>query len=411
MRVAEVRKELSETVARIVASIEYEDCDRPPLDVFYEAPRAFADWLHPNPDAFLVGAVLTAARNGERRLSITGEVCPRLREGIVTVLHWMGHWYGSKWQQLRIETRPRGSPLNSSPDRSTALFLSGGVDSLASLHVNRVHVPREHPASIKEGILIRGFNVSDHENFEPGLASAHAVASDVGITLVPITTNVRLLDRNSEFWVAQLHGAALTSVAHTLIPRIQVVHLASSYDIPHLVPWGSHPALDGNYGSYEVAIRHDGVHMSRLAKTALLAAWPLGLAHLRVCTGTPAIGQANCGVCEKCVRTRIALLALGLDGSGAFPPGELPPSAIEEIRIRSEYAAVCFAEVIAGLRRRGLQVHVRAVEMALKEYHRHRISAAERDWRGVIKKFDRRVFGGGLNRARSWMRAPGELGA
>ena len=402
MRISELRKETTGTSARVVASVEYEDSERPPLDVFYEVPPAFADSLSPNPDAFLVGAVLPAARNGERRLAIAGDVCPRLREGITTVLHWMAHWYGARWQRLQLEVQSRRSPLETSPDRRTALFLSGGVDSLASLRLNRLKVPPEHPASIKDGILVKGFSGRDECNFAPALKSGEAVARDTGITLMPVTTNVRLLDNDSTFWIAQFHGAALASVAHTLVSRISLVHLASSYDIAHLVPWGSHPALDGNYGSHEVAIHHDGVHLSRLAKTALLAEWPVGLANVRVCTSRPVVGAANCGRCEKCVRTRLALLALGLDGASAFGPGELRAAAIQQIQIRSEYAEVSYADVIGPLERLGHKDHARAAQTAVDEYRRYKASAAGGGWKGVVKRVDRRVFGGALRQARSW---------
>ncbi len=405
MRISNLRQDSTDASTRVIASIAFEDCDRPPLDVFYDVPASLADSLTLNPDAFLVGAFLPAVRNGERRLTIEGDVCPRLREGLDTALQWMAHWYGPQWGRLQFDTPLRRTPLATSPHRTTALFLSGGVDSLASLRANRLQVPCEHPASITDGILVKGFSAHDDVDFGPALAAGESVAQDVGIRLLPVATNIRLLDRDSGFWVAQLHGAALASVAHTLIGRVQAVHLASSFDIAHLMPWGSHPALDSHYGSYEVTIRHDGVQWSRLAKTALLAEWPSGLAHLRVCIGTPGPGRTNCGVCEKCVRTRVALLALGLDGRAAFAAGAVRPSDIANIRIRSEYAANCYGEVRDRLRRGGYDGHLRAVDAALDEYRRHVTTTGRRHWKAVVKQFDSDVLRGSLHRAYGWMRA------
>src|SRR5688572_18302197 len=113
MRISDLRTETTETSARVLARVEYEDLEQPPLDVFYEVPGEFGDSLRANPDAFLVGAVLPAARNGERRLTVDETVCPRLTAGITSVLHWMAHWYGPRWAKLQLEVRPRAQPLES----------------------------------------------------------------------------------------------------------------------------------------------------------------------------------------------------------------------------------------------------------------------------------------------------------
>jgi hypothetical protein len=405
MRITDLRREITSASARVVASVEFEDCDRPRTEVAYEVPAEFGGLLLENPDVFLVGAVLPAARNGERRLSIDGAVCPRLTYGIVTVLHWMAHWYGPRWRDLQLEVRPRAFPLEVRNVRRTAMFLSGGVDSLAALRMNRLAVPRSHPASIADGILVRGFSHRDERNFGPALKAAEAVAEDAGLRLVPLTTNIRLLDWDSEFWLKQFHGAALCSAAHLFVQHVSAVHHASSYDLPHLVPAGSHPALDANYGSYDLSVLHDGVHLSRMAKTAVVAEWPAGLANLRVCTGAPEIGAPNCGQCEKCVRTRLQLLALGVETAGAFGEGTLRVEAIENIQIRSDYAVICYTDSIEPLERRGLHGHARAAKRAVAEYRAYLAAMGGKDLKAKLRHFDRQVLGGALLRMRSLMRS------
>jgi hypothetical protein len=399
MRITGIRTEHTDTTARAVATVAFEDSDRPATDVSYEVPREFEDSLSANPDAFLVGAALPAARNGERRIAVEGDVCPRLANGLGDALHWLAHWWGPQWRRLQLEVQPRRAVLHAPGARRTALFLSGGVDSLAALRLNRLRVPRTHPASMADGILVRGFSRRDELNFAPALEGGAAVARDAGLTLVPVATNVRDLDRDSDFWLWQFHAAALCSAAHALAPRISVVHVASSYDVPHMQPMGSHPVLDPNYASCELAVLHDGVQLTRMAKTKIVAEWPVGLANLRVCTSRPEIGARNCGRCEKCVRTWLQLLAVGAEvPEGTFGPAPLTPDTIRNIAAQTPFRAMCYMECVEPLERRGLHDLARAARRTAEDYHRRTQPPGLKD---RIRRFDRRVLGGKLAKIRA----------
>jgi hypothetical protein len=144
--------------------------------------------------------------------------------------------------------------------------------------------------------------------------------------------------------------------------------------------------LDPFYSSYEVRIRHDGAALSRFEKTRLLADWDIGLQHIRVCNLTDQYqaDRLNCGQCEKCIRTMVALLALGvLDKTGAFPPTRLSEELIRE-KVRLHRKTFRFwKELISPLGAAGRQDLVRGIRYALARYHR------EIGWKAALKRFDR----------------------
>jgi hypothetical protein len=92
---------------------------------------------------------------------------------------------------------------------------------------------------------------------------------------------------------------------------INLMFIASSYDIPHLHPCGSHPLLDPEYSSYGMRIRHRDYEMSRLEKIKIVSQWDIAFQNFRVCLANVP-DRLNCGKCEKCVRTMTELTALGL---------------------------------------------------------------------------------------------------
>ena len=62
----------------------------------------------------------------------------------------------------------------------------------------------------------------------------------------------------------------------------------------------------------EVLIDQPG--LSRSEKLQCLARWPAGMELIQPChlITIPAGGRLNCGRCEKCLRTKLNLLVLGL---------------------------------------------------------------------------------------------------
>ena len=74
---------------------------------------------------------------------------------------------------------------------------------------------------------------------------------------------------------------------------------------------------------------------------------------LRVCN-RGVRGKINCGVCEKCIRTKLELLVLGVVDSKLFDNSILTPDLVRErVDIVDEYNACCYRDVLPGLRSLG----------------------------------------------------------
>lgn len=275
-------------------------------------------------------------------------------------------------------------------------FLSGGVYSLATLRNNRLHYPRSHPASIKDGIIVYGLEVEQPQAFDWVLDRLRPVAREAEVTLVPIYTNVRALERDWVFWHDVSIGSIFGSVAHALNRRLTTAYLASSADVWNLhLPTGTHPMLDPNYSSGDLVIRHDGYTHSRLAKVALLADWPVALDHLRVCNKIASYRPEtlNCGRCEKCIRTQMELLCVGaLERTSVFQVVDLSADAV---------ASVIFnASAFRGYRELIGPLHAAGRDDLSRLAARKVVLATGGDWRSRLADVDRRYLGGSLRRVK-----------
>lgn len=411
MRIEDLRSETRGDRARVAATVVWEDCDQNPQELFYETTSEFADDLYCDPHAFLVACVVPAIYHGEERIAIDEVICPELRNGLLTAMGWLHHWYGSSYKFIHIDSKAGTRPWNSVTSRHSGSFLSGGVDSLAILRANHLDFPVNHPRSIKDCLIVHGFDIGgvkevgdEVDTFEQAFTSLSAIVEDAKVTLIPVYTNVRHLEDSVDFWMHQFHGAALSSVAHIFSHRLAHISLASSFSISSQQPWGSHPLLDSNYGSADLQIRHAGLRFSRLEKVRLIADWNVALQNLRVCTMNPP-GLLNCGKCEKCIRTMIELLALGkLKDTQAFPVNDLSVDLLESVEIESTYQDAWYRDLISPLMARERLDLVAVIEKKSEEFRKHLIWEEERDWKGAVKRFDRKWLGGALYKTYDMMR-------
>jgi hypothetical protein len=400
MKIENLRFDTIDNKARVIAKVTWEDCDQPITDVYFEVDPAFADSLTCNPHAFLVGCVISAFHHGEKRIAVDGEICPQLREGLMTVMTLMRHWYYEPDKSLvQIEAKIRArSPTPGKPER-TGVFISGGLDSFAALRSNRLNFPPEHPGSFKDGLVVFGFHDEEPDDFRKVLASLSEVAQEVGITPIMVRTNLLALGQGGAFWSDELFGAAFAAVAHVFAKRFSTVALASAGVTfkRNLNPHGSHPLIDPNYSSSDLRIHHDGIALSRLDKTRLIADWDFALERLRVCNNTRTVRsrELNCGKCEKCVRTMLAFLALGaLHRVPVFPVRDVSADLVRSIRI-SSIVACNYEELLAPLAEKGRNDLVSAIKAKINQCGR---SERLYEWKTQLKRFDRRYLNSRLVR-------------
>jgi len=336
---------------------------------------------------------------------IDAEICPELREGLMVAMGWIRHWFRTDHEPLIIEAKASSSmPTPRAPERA-GFFFSGGIDAFATLRANRLHYPLGHPLSIKDGLLVYGLEQDDPGQFEHVLHSLSGAAKQVGITLIPVYTNVYLnyrkedAENNFRFWEYKFMSAALSAVAHAFANRFTVVSIASSDDIPNIMPYGSHPLIDSNYSGGGMRIKLDGITLSRFAKTKLVAEWPEALEHLRVCNQFKRYqaDMLNCGHCEKCLRTMLALLVLGvLDQTSAFSADDISSDLVRSAVKLDEEQYYYHEELLYPLREQGRHDLVNAIKQKLAEYHRREKIITK--WMLKIKRFDSKYLKGNLRK-------------
>ncbi len=257
-----------------------------------------------NADVFLAAALLPAMRAGES-LTIKGApVSPELLAGVNRIQDIYAHWVPD-CQRVEIHAeRAVAEPVQS----GVGSFFSGGVDGSYTLS--------RHLKEITHLVFIKGVDIQVDNDalFAKALASNQRFADKFGKTLLPVATNIRrFCHPRGLAWGNVYNGSGLASVALAL--GFEKTYVASSYSYEELHPYGSHPLLDPLWSNEATTIIHDGCEAARSDKLCAIAQLPGALDILRVCWQDEGY---NCGRCEKCLRTMVALRLLGLHAQG-FP--------------------------------------------------------------------------------------------
>lgn len=360
IRVAGDHKELSATVDG--------------FRLWYRVPRDCP--LEARGDAFVAAGLLPAMLAGENLVIDDAPVSPQLLTSTARIQQIFHRW-NPAWQLIEVQAETAvPTPLR----QGAASFFSGGVDGTYSF--------ARHRDAISHLVFVRGVDIQfDNDDLLAQAFKANAgFAEAAGKALLPVTTNIRRFCHPRGLpWGTWYCGSGLASIALALgFPRMYV---ASSRSYQHLQPTGSHPLLDPLWSTEATAIIHDGCEADRGDKLRAIAELPGALEILRVCWHDAGY---NCGRCEKCLRTMLALRLLGLETPTLPPLGDL--AALSRLRVESD------KDVIALEDNRKLAVEaddhevVEAIDRIVNRYRTRR----------ALIDLDRAVTGGRCKRA--WQR-------
>jgi hypothetical protein len=326
---------------RLTAHVSWEEADRAPVQLGIETSCVEA--LVPRVEAFLPACAVIAQLTGERRLTTDAPVSPLLIENLPTALGWTRYLSRSDRPTLRLDLPVDGVPAPSRPARH-AQFFSGGVDSMATLRLNHSLAPPGHPHRITDLVYVSGF---EEESSDRSLEGVRAVAAEADLGLVQVRTDLARLDTpDRRYWQEFFYGAFLASVAQALAGRFTRVTVApSSGSIGPTKRVGSLPQLDTNFSSDLVTMGHPHFETSRDERIAVIGDWGPGRRWLRPCSKNTTRGL-NCGVCEKCLPTRVAIIAAGYDlrDYPAFDRRDLDAGELDAFRVFDPEIVTVMAE-------------------------------------------------------------------
>jgi hypothetical protein len=312
---------------RLVGEVLYDDRPGKVEPYWFEFPEKFAGALSVSGNPWLACLLPLAVTRGEK-LRLRLPVDPLLLSNASRLMEIWSRWY----PDLRpVALEAEAQPTSPGPEpRASGGFFSGGIDSFYMVLRDRDGArPAEVPA-LDTLVLVRGFDIPVHAaaEFERHRESLLRAADDLGLEMLDVATNLRIVRFREADWGRLSHGSALASVGLAAERRFQSLCIAAThYDGP-VKPWGSQPETDPLLSTGITRIFHVGVLIPRREKTEYIARSDVALRHLHVCYR---LGTAdNCCDCFKCL---LAMLTLEVVGAlDRCPPLRRRPLDLRRVR-------------------------------------------------------------------------------
>jgi hypothetical protein len=285
-------------------------------------------------------ALLVPAMHAGRPLALRGPACPVWAGNLAP----LAAAFRELWYPAAPAPRVSVGGVAQPAAAGTALCFSGGVDAF--------HALLSGGRPVDTLVYVAGYDVRLRDVARLAVVERllHDVAAENGARAVVVRTNLRRhpLVRGTP-WLREF-GAALAAVGHVLTPTVGRLLIASDglgFEHPEV---GARCGTDPLFGSRSLTVEHLAPHVTRLQKLRAIGADPLVQRHLRVCWAN-VCGRANCGRCEKCVRTMLCLEACGtLGGFAGFDRGRGLVEAVEALPAVDGVVAPFFRELLdAGL--------------------------------------------------------------
>jgi hypothetical protein len=282
-------------------------------------------------DAFAIAFLFKAMRDGTP-LRLHGPVSRRLLQNLEEFQAAWHCWRPQDYHPIEI-LADREVDLEPGEDGSAVVAFSGGADSMFSLWRHYRAQAGRGSRRLAAAIMIHGFDIPlpDEAGFALAQASARAALETLDLPLVTVKTNWRSL--LCATWVYEVGTALGASLAqYQGLTTAGILAADGSYD--HLlVPWGSNAITNRLLSGGDFEVIDDGTAYKRTETLVGIRDWPAGLANLRVCWAGARVG-ANCGVCEKCIRTQLSFRSAGLPVPPAF---DSPAGLLDICRLGGVY--------------------------------------------------------------------------
>jgi hypothetical protein len=278
--------------------------------------KKHADYAISDASPFAAALLMPSMKQGED-LIIKGSISRKLYEGMHEIMPVVVGWnIGFKTIKIKADALVE----DTQKPTHTASCFSGGVDSFYTYLKHKKDKTKGGP--VDTFILVRGFDIDprNDELWEVTVKNIKAIAEKEKVELLIVETNIRailepILPRGD-----YSHGGCLAAIGLFLRNGLERIYIPASFSVAEQVPWGSHMDVDEHWSTEKTTFIHDGTESTRLEKIIKeVANSPVAQQYLRVCYMNTK-SEYNCGHCDKCIRTMVAIYAAGtLDKMKTFP--------------------------------------------------------------------------------------------
>ena len=299
-------------------------------NVYFKIPKKYENDLTDRADPFVYALIFFMMTEGGT-FEIKGNVSKSVIDNITMFCRIWHIWRPQKYKEVEIianEIKDDYRPEN----RKLITAFSGGIDASYTVYKYKKNLDKRFQYDLDRSVMIFGADipVTDKKAFDIAFSKAKKMTDDLGIELVPVETNFKQYENNWAHYFAAVVVGTLN-----FFSKKYFYGAASDDSVKHYnIPWGMNPITDKYLSSDTFRFIADGYEHSRIERANIIKDWKAGLENLRVCWENKKDFSSNCGHCEKCIRTKLNFLAVGVKYMPSMPKQFSPDELVNKKLVR-----------------------------------------------------------------------------
>lgn len=322
-------------------------CDELMRPIWFEFPASLPPPRLVHRD-FALLAALPLAMNAGVDLETDFTVDADLLDGVD---HYQDVWHAwrpdlfRKKIKITVTGERSCAPPASRTDAAVCAY-SAGVDSTFTLARHVTGAAGRGARRLQSAVMVHGFDMplDAADGFRSLYHQGKSITDQFGVSLFPVKTNWRQAVRNWEMTFAAGLAATLHQFSGT--HGTGLIATEESY-ANSIAVWGNSFWTDRFFSSSGFRIESDGGAFDRIERVKFLSKHPSAIPHLRVCWAGPRNGE-NCGICPKCVLTKLNFVIAKVPEPWPFPQG-LTYDLIRDMPIITPWQAKFLGIILAKL--------------------------------------------------------------
>lgn len=259
--------------------------------------------------SFAIWHLLPLAIEGKFNIRIENPVDERVVQNAIKVSEIWQTWVPEKFTAVKIEAKSFVTLAHKGHARKKSLALySGGLDSSFMIAQQATDL------GIKDVLNVHGMDYRQNNTagFSRHLNKTGFFLEKLNINRITLKTNLHDFVNGDHVW-----GLVLAGHGFLFNHMFEMCHFSADYaNYQDFVafPWGSNHVTNAYYGGTDFEFKPQSEQYTRSDKAKYFMDHSNLLPHLSFCTNGETKPD-NCGLCSKCIRTKVMFLAV----SGKIP--------------------------------------------------------------------------------------------
>ncbi len=311
--------------------------------LWFKFPKSVQNDLTDRSDPFVHALIFPMMETGGE-FQIEGKVSRSVMDNIVMFNRIWHEWCPEKYKIIKINADVVDDDYRPHNKKMITAF-SGGLDAAYTAYKYKKGLDDYYKFDLDKSVMLLGADIplKNREQFNIAFENAKKMTDDLGIQLIPIETNYR--QGNSDW--SYCFGSVIMASLEFFSKNYCYGAAASDDSIHHFqTPWGTNPITDQYLTSHTFRFISDGYEHSRTDRANMIKNWETGLKFLRVCWRNEDKSK-NCGICEKCVRTKLNFMAVGVHHLPSMPNDLTENELLNENLIQISHNILYFSEIYA----------------------------------------------------------------